>query len=248
MRTKPDLLPNIKNCPNCDALIPADDKTCSFCKYKYQPVILTKEEAAQPYTEHVKSIDNAFFRIESFMEGKLLDYKGFDFARAFSVLFHRTSEAVNFTIDNCRKVGQYYLLIGQLAYDWDKTDYPNQAANKNPKFVEDMEAISYLSWYHDYEFVKFLSSEDQNDRNQKYSIMDTFSHSTIPDIESHGTAPNSAVEEFFESVNDCRGTQIAYSEESLPAFRDERLPLIPDETLPVATGLEHFGCVYYNQY
>ena len=77
------------------------------------------------YYKVVQKLNDAFFKLEAFMNGSVLDYFHFDFSRAFTELFYYTRKTENFTYDNCKRIGKYWELTEQIRVDYDQSDFEN---------------------------------------------------------------------------------------------------------------------------
>lgn len=163
-------LPILKDCPKCGALIEAREKMCIYCKHVFEIPKLTPEEQAISYNQICEDINNAFFRFESFMYGNATTYQSFNFDRAFSILFFKTREAVNYVPKNFKLIGKYWELTQQITYDHDKTNYTNYNIDDNEDFINDLNAIYHLYDDRLYEFNEFTLPEDWEEK--RLSILD----------------------------------------------------------------------------
>ncbi|MGN7986058.1 hypothetical protein ACTJKC_01895 [Pedobacter sp. 22226] len=208
MRTAAYSLKEIKNCPSCEALLEVDKDICDHCGYQYLSPVLTGEETRMTFAELTEEIDNAFFRLENFMEGKLKHYTSYDFSWAFTMLLHKAEGAENYNIRNVSRIENYFTLLCQLRYDFDKTDYPNKNANGNEDFISDMNDISHLAWDQAHEFTRFQTPESHQTRSKKYSISDVISGKEMETPTTSENFKGQNFNDFLEGVYDGSVSQI----------------------------------------
>ncbi|MBU1371351.1 MAG: hypothetical protein KJ712_01445 [Bacteroidetes bacterium] len=165
-----NILSNVKNCKNCGAMIEAREMTCKHCNHVFEAIKLTPEEKATSYAQICEDINNAFFRLEGFMYGNATSYQSFDFDRAFSVLFFKTREAINYTPKNFKLISKYWDLTQQISYDHDKTNYSNHGINDNKYFLKDVDVIYHLNNNRLHEFNEFTHPDEWEEK--RLSILD----------------------------------------------------------------------------
>jgi hypothetical protein len=124
------------------------------------------------FQEIVNEINNAFFRIESFMNGTLSGYQHFEFNEAFTKLFIETRKPENYTYNNCKLIGKYWELTEQIRVDYDKSDFENPEAYENEMFCKDCEEIMDLNWERIEEFTAFSTPDEILESERKFSITD----------------------------------------------------------------------------
>ena len=122
--------------------------------------------------ELIEDINNAFFRLEIFMDGGISNYLYFGFNDAFTKLFFEIRKPENYTYKNCILIGEYWALTAQIVYDYDKSDFENSEAYENDFFCEDCEEIDYLNWDRVGEFAEFTTPDQIDEAEQKFSITD----------------------------------------------------------------------------
>ena len=122
------------------------------------------------FQEIITEINNAFFRLESFMNGRLKNYQYFGFNEAFTKLFNEAKKPENFTYNNCKLIGEYWKLTEQIRVDYDKSDFENCEAYENEMFCKDCEEITYLNWERIEEFTAFSTSDEIAESERKFSI------------------------------------------------------------------------------
>ena len=129
----------------------------------------------------VTEINNAFFRLESFMNGTIMDYQYFGFKEAFINLFTEARKHENFNYDNCKLIGKYWQLTEQIRIDTDKGDYENcEIAIDNKMFCKDCDEILYLNWERIEDFEEFLTPDEITESERKYSITDILKAPALP--------------------------------------------------------------------
>jgi hypothetical protein len=124
------------------------------------------------FQQIVASINDAFFRLESFMNGIRNEYQYFGFNEAFTTLFIEAKKPENFTYSNCLLVGQYWKLTEQIRVDYDKADFKNTEAYDNEMFCKDCEEITHLNWERIEEFDEFTTPDEIAEYERKRSITD----------------------------------------------------------------------------
>ena len=163
-----DELEDVVTCRFCEAIILYKDKTCKFCNAEQTYIIPDPLKNLQLF-ECIELIDNAFFRFESFMKGKINYYNYFGFNDYFTKLFYEVRKEENFTPKNCDLISPYWYLTYQLNIDIDKGNYENEYATKNESFYNDWNELSFLSWNRRREFQDFDINEYVE---SKHSITD----------------------------------------------------------------------------
>ncbi len=93
--------------------------------FTYKSFLDIPNDTNLSYEKVVQKLNDAFFKLEAFMNGTINNYKHFDFNTAFTELFYFTRKAENYTYDNCKRVGQYWGLTEQIRVDYDKTNFDN---------------------------------------------------------------------------------------------------------------------------
>lgn len=143
------------------------------------------------YEKVVEKLNNAFFRLEAFMNGSIRDYTHFDFNTAFTELFYFTRKPENYTYDNCRKIGQYWELTQQIRVDYDQSDFENTKAYDNKAFNKDCNTLMSINWDRIEEFTSFATPDEIEEQTKKKSISDlmkpTTKSSEVVKVESKET-------------------------------------------------------------
>ena len=121
----------------------------------------------------INDINNAFFRLERFMEGTG-EYEYFGFNNAFTLLFNEVKKPINFTIANCELIDQYWYLIQQVSFDSDKCNYDNEEASNNEGFCQDCNEMNVLMDRVE-EFIYFGGTEEE----PKISIKDIIKNNSF---------------------------------------------------------------------
>ena len=132
------------------------------------------------FQEIVTEINNAFFRLESFMNGTISNYQYFNFNEKFTKLFVEARKPENFNYSNCKLIGEYWKLTEQIKVDYDKSDFDNTEAYDNEMFCKDCEEIEYLNWERIDEFIAFSTPDEIAESERKFSITDILKASALP--------------------------------------------------------------------
>ena len=122
--------------------------------------------------ELIGEINNAFYKLESYMDSRLDNYRYFGFDSAFTKLFKEAEKNENYSYDNCILIGRYWKVLEQIRYDHDQGDYDNLNALNNNDFNKDCEEISYLAWDRIEDFDKFTTADEKAEEEKKFSITD----------------------------------------------------------------------------
>lgn len=132
------------------------------------------------FQEIITEINNAFFRLESFMNGTVKYYQYFGFNEAFTKLFNEAIKPENFTYNNCKLIGEYWNLTEQIRVDYDKSDFKNSEAYENELFCNDCDEITYLNWERIEEFTAFSTPDEIAESECKFSITDILNAPALP--------------------------------------------------------------------
>jgi hypothetical protein len=124
------------------------------------------------YYKVVQKLNDAFFKLEAFMNGSVLDYFHFDFSRAFTELFYYTRKAENYTYDNCKRIGKYWKLTEQIRVDYDQSDFENVKAYDNKAFNKDCNTLMSINWDRIEEFTSFATPDEIEEQTKKKSVVD----------------------------------------------------------------------------
>lgn len=124
------------------------------------------------FQELVTEINNAFFRLESFMNRKVINYPYFGFNGVFTKLFIEAQKPNNITYTNCKLIGDYWKLTEQIRVDYDKSDFENSEAYSNESFCKDCEEIINLNWERIEDFEAYLTPDKIAGSERKISIID----------------------------------------------------------------------------
>jgi hypothetical protein len=138
------------------------------------------------YDKVVNKLNNAFFRLEAFMNGSVNQYNHFDFNTAFTELFYFTKKVENFTYDNCKLIGKYWELTDQIRVDYDKSTFNNHKAYNHKAFCNDCNVITTIAWDRLEEFNSFATPDEIEEQTKKKSISDVIkssqSNKTIKEV------------------------------------------------------------------
>lgn len=124
------------------------------------------------YDKVVQKLNDAFLKLEAFMNGTINEDKYFDFNTAFTELFYFTRLEENYTYDNCKRIGQYWELTAQISVDFDKSDFKNSEAYNNKAFCKVCNKIISIHWDRMEEFSSFQTPDEVEEQTKKKSISD----------------------------------------------------------------------------
>jgi hypothetical protein len=125
----------------------------------------------------INEINNAFYRLEQFMKGKILAYKSFLFNDAFTLLLNELNKIENVNIKYDSIGNTYWYLMNQLAYAYDKSEFENQDAYKNEDFNRDSNEIDYIQSYRLQDLCGKMNLEDY--QFELPSIIDIFNNTEV---------------------------------------------------------------------
>lgn len=149
----------IRYCRHCDAIINIKDEICTFCQldtsYKI-PLHLEK----LTFKECSDLINEAFFKIEMFMNGNQKTYQYFGFNDHFTKLFQLVNEMKNYTHENWDLVNGYLNIIHDIQYTHDKGIDVVSIAYDEEYFNNDCNELSTLLNYRIHEFSRFDNTPD----------------------------------------------------------------------------------------
>jgi hypothetical protein len=140
--------------------------------FTYKSFLDIPKDTDLTYDKVVKKLNDAFFKLEAFMNGTINSYKYFDFNTAFTELFYFTRKAENYTYENCKLIGEYWQLAEQIRRDYDQSDFKNLKANQNKDFCKNCDVITSIAWDRVEEFTSFATSDEINFETRKKSISD----------------------------------------------------------------------------
>ena len=167
--------------------------------YTYKSFLEIPKDNNLNYDKVVKKLNDAFFKLEAFMNGTVNQYNHFDFNTAFTELFYLTRKAENYTYDNCKRVGQYWGLTEQIRVDYDKTNFENVKAYNNKAFCHNCDVITSIAWDRIEEFNSFQTPDEVAEQTRKKSISDLMRPTTINPVivkvENTNNTDNSEKEE-----------------------------------------------------
>jgi hypothetical protein len=145
--------------------------------YIYKSFLDIPQNSTLSYDKVVNKLNNAFFKLEAFMNDTIKSYNHFDFNTAFTELFYFTKKVENFTYDNCKLIGKYWELADQIRVDYDKSTFDNENAYKNKAFCNDCNVITSISWDRNNEFIAFQTPDEIEEITKKKSISDVIKSS-----------------------------------------------------------------------
>ena len=151
-------------------------------------------------SELIEGINNAFFRLESFMNGTINDYPFFGFNDAFTQLFFEVRKPENCTYSNCNLIGEYWGVGSQISFDYDKTEFENVEAYENEMFCKDCNEIMYLTWNRVDEFCQFLTPDEIAESERKFSITDIIKASPPPPQQTETNSKQVNIDDIPDNV------------------------------------------------
>lgn len=164
----------IKYCGYCNGIIPIESIICPLCKKNVKPDIIVADEFINlTFGETKEKINDAFFRLDAFMDNRIQTYQHFSFSDAFDKLFFELKKPENFTDKNCKLMLDYHRLCSQIYYDDKKANYKNQNASSNEDFDRDCSTeIAILADDNDGDFLFLLTPDEIAESERKISISD----------------------------------------------------------------------------
>jgi len=103
----------------------------------------------------IARINDAFYKLESFMNGSLREYRYFDFNLEFTKLFSEIKKYENHTAGNLDLIDSYWVLMQNLSIDFDKGPIKNEDVWDNVDFEKVVNDLHHLHWDRIEEFGQF---------------------------------------------------------------------------------------------
>lgn len=126
-----------------------NEKTIIEYKRKFENnIIELRKEVPLPdvnIEKLISDINNAFFRLEKFMDGSVSTYQSFLFNDYFTLFFNKLNKLENVNAKNYSLRDGYYYFSSQLYYAYDKSEFKNQDAYKNENFNRDCNELFYIN-------------------------------------------------------------------------------------------------------
>jgi hypothetical protein len=170
-----------KYCGYCDYMVSIESEVCPNCKNILKSDIIVADEFINlTFGETKEKINDAFFRLEAFMDNRIQTYQHFSFISAFGKLFFDLKKPENFTDKNCKLMGEYWKLCSQIYYDFEKGNYKNRNASSNEDFDNDCGGeIAILADDNDGDFLFLLTPDEIAESERKISISDILKKETV---------------------------------------------------------------------
>ncbi|MNS47265.1 hypothetical protein D3C86_611240 [compost metagenome] len=149
---------NIRECIECGFILESSIKTCINCGFN-SIYAIPEHLINLDYQDITKKINDAFYRVESFMSGRLNEYSYFGFNDAFTKLFFESQKTENCKIENDELINDYWSLLYQIYTDLDKGMYDNVNILNNDMFNKELKEVSILLNYRSHEFREFETTE-----------------------------------------------------------------------------------------
>ena len=172
--------------------------------FTYKSFLDIPKDTDLSYDIVVKKLNDAFFKLEAFMNGTITSYKYFDFNTAFTELFYFTRKAENYTYENCKRIGEYWEITEQIRVDYDKSDFENHNAYKNKAFCNDCNVITSIAWDRVEEFTSFQTPDEVKEQTRKKTISDVMKSSQVSkpvEIIVQNTSTNLNKAQFYNDDN-----------------------------------------------
>lgn len=120
------------------------------------------------------AINDAFYRLEGYMEGRIGSYQYFGFKGALRRLFVVARMPSNQTYHNEKLISKYGYLAQQIDRDHDKSNFENRDAYENEGFNTDCEELGYVQWHWVERFLEFVPENEVEEEERRDSILDTY--------------------------------------------------------------------------
>ena len=175
----------------------------------------------------ISDINNAFFRLEKFMDGSVSIYQSFLFNDAFTLFFNELNKVENINARNFKWRDDYHNLLYHIDYAFDKSEFKNQDAYQNEDFERDCNEICYIHFYRASEFG--IDSDLEDYQFKMPSILDIVA-------EAKSSAINQVVENPLQVVTAPKKTiqKIIVSHENLvndPLFHSDNEHIVLEKEL-----------------
>lgn len=175
----------------------------------------------------ISDINNAFFRLEKFMDSSVSIYQSFLFNDAFTLFFNGLNKVENINARNFKWRDDYHNLLYHIDYAFDKSEFKNEDAYQNEDFERDCNEICYIHFYRAAEFG--IDSDLEDYRFKMPSILDIVAEANSP-------ALNPAVESKSQVVTTTKKTMNNFivSHENLindPLFHSDNEHIVLEKEL-----------------
>ena len=117
----------------------------------------------------IARINDAFYKLESYMNGSLSEYRYFDFKLHFTILFDELKKYENHNPENLKLINKYWILIDSLSVRFDRSIIKNWDAYSSDDFLKASDEIACTEWISNEMFGYFFSDEYQR---PSFSISD----------------------------------------------------------------------------
>jgi hypothetical protein len=123
----------------------------------------------------IARINDAFFKLESFMNGSLSQYQYFDFNLEFTKLFSEVNKYQNHTAGNLDLIDSYWILMQNLSIDFDRGPIKNKDVWDNLDFQKVVKDLNHLHWNRIEEFGQFFPDQMESKSISISEIIGEFS-------------------------------------------------------------------------
>ena len=182
--------------------VPNNNTILNYKKKFQQDIIDLRKQFPIPGTNIetiISDINNAFFRLEKFMDGSVSTYQSFLFNDYFTLFFNELNKIENITVKNHSLRDGYHYLLSQIDYAHDKSEFKNHDAYENDDFNRDCNEIGYIHFNRSSEFGINVDIDDY--RFEMPSIIEivndatntsfnAFNQSTDINLKTSKTTPN----------------------------------------------------------
>ena len=152
-------------CNTILSIVPENKLILSYKRGFQQNIIELRKQYPIPNTNIetiISDINNAFFRLEKFMEGRVSTYQSFLFNDYFTLFFNELNKLENVNAKNYNLRDGYYYFLSQLYYAYDKSEFKNQDAYENDDFNRDCNELFYINDNRSSEFGIDVDLDDYN--------------------------------------------------------------------------------------
>lgn len=109
----------------------------------------------------IARINDAFYKLESFMNGSLSEYRYFDFNLEFTKLFSEVEKYQNHTPENLALIDRYWVYMQNLSIDFDRGPIKNEDVWGNVDFEKVVNDLNHLHWNRIEEFSQFFPDYEE---------------------------------------------------------------------------------------
>jgi len=145
--------------------------------------------------EELIQINNAFYRLEKYINNNIKTYYYFGFEKAFNTLFKEIEKPENYTFDNCNFISNYWQIIQYFILKYEHEEFNDLSIYENKILMKDIDEL-YVLYNKPEIFVSF--SDEENDIT--ISLNDILNFKLLPDPKTPFTDPKT--HELFNYIVD----------------------------------------------